>query len=102
MELLGKYLASSLLNGYLMGVNFSPVFIKLLYENDVDFDDLMLVVPSAEAERYKYLLKIDDSELEDMELYFTAIVNRRKGIEVELIENGKEVRVTKANVKEYL
>ena len=33
MELLGKYLANSFLNGYLIGVNFSPIFVKLLYED---------------------------------------------------------------------
>ena len=45
MELLGKYLANSILNTYLIGVNFSPVFIKLLYEDEVNFDDLLAVVP---------------------------------------------------------
>ena len=32
MNLFGKWLANSILNSYLIGINFSPVFIKLLYE----------------------------------------------------------------------
>lgn len=44
MELLGKYLANAILNTYLIGVNFSPVFIKLLYEDPVTFDDLLTVI----------------------------------------------------------
>lgn len=35
MNLFGKYLANSISNNYLMGVSFSPVFIKLLYEDPV-------------------------------------------------------------------
>lgn len=56
MTLFGKYLANSFSNGYLIGVSFSPVFIKLLYEDPVNFDDLMTLVSKEEAERYKYLL----------------------------------------------
>ena len=41
MELFGKYLANSILNGYLIGVNFSPVFVKLFYRDPIDFEDLL-------------------------------------------------------------
>ena len=60
MTLFGKYLANSFSNGYLIGVSFSPVFIKLLYEDPVNFDDLMTLVAKEEAERYKYLLELGD------------------------------------------
>lgn len=46
MELWGKYLANSLLNSYLIGVSFSPVFIKLLYEQSIDYEDLLSVLPA--------------------------------------------------------
>ncbi len=44
MELFGKFVANSILNTYLVGVNFSPAFIKLLCNDPVDFDDLLAVV----------------------------------------------------------
>lgn len=37
MNLFGKYLANSLINGYLIGINFSPTFIKLLYNDPITF-----------------------------------------------------------------
>ncbi len=55
MELFGKYLANSILNSYLIGVNFSTVFIKLLYQDPIDFDDLLAVISEEEGKRYKYL-----------------------------------------------
>ncbi len=45
MELFGKFLANSILNSYLIGINFSPVFVKMLYNDSVDFEDLLEVVP---------------------------------------------------------
>ena len=45
MELFGKFLANSILNSYLIGINFSPVFVKMLYNDPVDFEDLLEVVP---------------------------------------------------------
>lgn len=59
MELLGKYLANSILNSYLIGVNFSPVFVKMLYGEEITYQDLFDVLPKEEAERYKYLLKAE-------------------------------------------
>ena len=47
MELWGKYLSNSILNGYLIGINFSPVFIKLLYEQAVNYEDLFSILPPA-------------------------------------------------------
>lgn len=45
MELFGKFLANSILNNYLIGINFSPVFVKMLYNDPIDFDDLLEVLP---------------------------------------------------------
>jgi hypothetical protein len=56
MELWGKYLANSFLNSYLIGVSFSPVFVKLLYEQSIDFEDLLSVLPQEERKQYEYLL----------------------------------------------
>ena len=41
----GKLLANSFLNSYLIGINFSPTFVKLLYEDPITFDDMLAVLP---------------------------------------------------------
>ena len=41
-------------------------------------------------------------DLEDACLFFTTIVDKKKGTEIELKEGGKEIPVTKDNVNEYL
>lgn len=45
MSLFGKYLANSFLNGYLIGINFSTTFVKLLYEDTITFEDMLTVLP---------------------------------------------------------
>jgi len=45
MELWGKYMANSFLNSYLVGISFSPVFIKLLYDHPITYEDLLDVLP---------------------------------------------------------
>lgn len=44
MNLFGQYLANSIINGYLIGINFSNTFIKLLYEDPITFDDILSVL----------------------------------------------------------
>lgn len=41
MVLFGKLLANSIINNQLVGINFSSVFIKLLYGQNISFDDLL-------------------------------------------------------------
>lgn len=43
MEVWGKYLANSFLNSYLIGVSFSPVFVKMLYGAPISYEDLLEV-----------------------------------------------------------
>lgn len=44
MNLFGQYLANSLINGYLIGINFSNTFVKMLYEDPITFDDMLSVL----------------------------------------------------------
>lgn len=37
MSLWGKYIANSFLNSYLIGINFSPVFMKLVIDQAIDY-----------------------------------------------------------------
>lgn len=80
MELWGKYLANSFLNSYLIGVSFSPVFVKLLYEQSIDYEDLLSVLPQEERKQYEYLLTASAEDFEDLDLYFTVIVDKKKCI----------------------
>lgn len=41
MEVWGKYLANSFLNTYLIGITFSPVFVKMLYGIPITYEDLL-------------------------------------------------------------
>lgn len=45
MTLFGKFLANSLINSYLIGINFSPTFVKLLYQDPITFEDMLAVLP---------------------------------------------------------
>lgn len=45
MKLFGSFLANSFINGYLIGVNFSTTFIKLLYDDPITFEDVLSVLP---------------------------------------------------------
>ena len=56
MQLFGKYLANSFMNGYLIGINYSPTFVKLLYNDELTFDDVLSVLPKEEATRYQFLI----------------------------------------------
>ncbi len=80
MELFGKYLANSLLNNYLLGISFSTTFVKMLYEQQTSFEDLLAVLTPEERRQYEYLLKASPEEFEDMDLYFTAMVDKKKCI----------------------
>ena len=45
MEAWGKYVANSILNSYLLGINFSPVFIKMVYGEEIDYRDMLDIYP---------------------------------------------------------
>ena len=56
MEVWGKYLANAFLNTYLIGMAFSPVFVKMLYEQSITYEDLLEVSDEDERKRYSYIL----------------------------------------------
>jgi hypothetical protein len=99
MKTFGKFLASSILNNYLIGIDFADSFVKALYGESIEFTDLKDLVSAEEFNRYEHLLKTKDSEFEDMLLDFTLFEN---GKEMELQENGATRQVNSSNVMEYL
>lgn len=51
-----------------------------------------------EKKQYSYLLKASPEEFEDLCLFFTAVVDKKKGIEAELKPGGKDIEVNAENV----
>lgn len=72
MKTFGKFLASSILNNYLIGIDFADSFVKALYGETISFNDLKDLVGGDEFSRYEHMLKATDSELEDMMVDFTV------------------------------
>ena len=59
---------------------FSPVFVKLIYEQSIDYEDLLNVLPIEEKKQYEYLLKASPEDFEDLDLYFTVMIDKKKCI----------------------
>jgi hypothetical protein len=58
MKIFGKFIANSILNNYLVGIDFADSFIKTLYDEPIEFSDLKELTPAEEYSRYEYLLKV--------------------------------------------
>ena len=59
---------------------FSPVLVKLLYEQSIDYEDLLTVLPIEQKKQYEYLLKASPDDFEDLDLYFTVMIDKKKCI----------------------
>jgi hypothetical protein len=55
-----------MMNNYLIGINFSPTFVKLVYNDDITLDDMLSVLPKEEATRYEFLMNADADYIEDL------------------------------------
>lgn len=54
---------------------------------------MLSVLSHEDALKYKYLMNAD-SDIEDLEIYFSYIFNRKKG-EIDMIPDGRNIQVTK-------
>lgn len=98
---LGAILGKACYEGILLDVPLAGFFLSSLKGRHVEFNDLTTLDP--ELYRNLVSLKRYDGNVEDLCLYFTAI--DRSGMEdteIELIPNGSNTVVTKANVPRYL
>lgn len=57
MKVFGKLMANSILNNYLIGIEFADAFIKALYGKEIEFADMKDLVPTNEYSRYEMLTK---------------------------------------------
>lgn len=108
---LGIFVARSMLDNRILDFNFSRVFFELAHRRcrtksdkipveDIESELKLLALVDnrlASSLRYLYNNKDKATELEHMTLTFTL-----PGLDLELVENGKEVYVSSKNVEEYI
>ncbi len=97
-KLFGKYTANSILNSSSIGINFSLSFVKLIYNYPVQFEDLLAILPLEERKNYENIRKPEAQKFQDLDLYFTAVVDKRNRIQHQLKPDGASIRVDKSNI----
>ncbi|KAJ4721951.1 E3 ubiquitin-protein ligase UPL6-like protein [Melia azedarach] len=98
---LGTLLAKAMFEGILVDIPFATFFLSKLKQKYNYLNDL----PSLDPELYRHLifLKHYEGDISELELYF-VIVNNEYGeqTEEELIQGGKNIRVTNENVITFI
>jgi len=97
---LGRMLGKAVYDGILVELPLAHFFLKKFQNQLCDLHDL----PSLDPDVYSNLIKLRSQDnVADMELHFTITDNISGGNEeVELKPNGKQIRVTRDNVIEYI
>jgi E3 ubiquitin-protein ligase HUWE1 len=95
----GQFLAKALFDKIPINTRINPILLRrIVGRNLLTIDDLKLYDPQIHFS-VKFMADDPSVNFEDEEFYFTLM--NSDGQEIELIENGKEVRVTQANRKQY-
>ncbi|CAK4134982.1 unnamed protein product [Aphanomyces euteiches] len=96
----GRFIGRALLDGQMLPMHFSPVLFKLLLGIPVTMDDVESLDPTIYSS-LRYLL--DNEDVENLCLTFSATEHLGESVvEVDLIENGRDIPVTDANKHEYV
>jgi len=96
----GILLANSIRFSQIIGVEFDEGFIKAFYgENVVKFEDLSGVLDSQTYKNYESMRNMADYELTQLHQDFTVV---NAGVTFELKEDGRNHKVSKNNLEEYL
>mmetsp|Transcript_2436 Transcript_2436/g.3544 ORF Transcript_2436/g.3544 Transcript_2436/m.3544 type:complete len:992 (-) Transcript_2436:162-3137(-) len=110
--ILGRLVGLAIFKRVPIALRFHPAFCKLILNCGElykwTFDD----IKELDEQLYKYKVKyILDNPVEGLDLYFTDVLDDRSGSDfhiegageqVDLIENGSEVKVTEENKEEYV
>mmetsp|Transcript_3231 Transcript_3231/g.6343 ORF Transcript_3231/g.6343 Transcript_3231/m.6343 type:complete len:1014 (-) Transcript_3231:129-3170(-) len=110
--ILGRLVGLAIFKRVPMALRFHPQFCKLIL-NGGDLpqwthEDIKELDPDLYRYKVNYIL---ENPVEDLDLYFTDVLDDRSGSDlriegaeeqVDLIENGSEVRITEDNKKEYV
>ena len=102
-EFIGKLMILAISSGETLNLNFHPIIWKSLLENQISFKDY----ESVDYYFFKMinqlkdgLVKNDKNLIDYLDLNF--VIQNSGGKDVELIKNGKEIKVTLNNVKQYI
>ena len=107
-EFLGKLMASSIATGEALYLNLHPIIWKSILNQDItlyDYESIDYYFYTI-INQLEYINKITNKEerqkkLEDyQELYF--IIKNSNDIDIELKPNGRDIKVTADNLKEYI
>jgi hypothetical protein len=80
MKIFGKFIANSIIqlpNNYLIGVDFALPFVKAIFGEELEFDDIREILDPAEFARYKSMLELKPDDFQAMMLDFTMQLNGR-------------------------
>ncbi|CAD8112133.1 unnamed protein product [Paramecium sonneborni] len=97
--LFGKLIANSIANGYLIGIDIISPFWKVVYDEKIVFEDLILIWDKQTYSNYANLRQMSSESFEALYLDFTYQLGNST---IELIPNGSTMAVTSKNVNEYL
>lgn len=104
LEFIGALIGMSVRSGILMGLNLPAFFWKQLTDEEVTLRDLKEIdsmTVSILDDLKNVSTKMSEEEfLTGYELYMTTILSN--GEEVELVPNGKSIRVNFSNLNEYI
>jgi len=95
MQYLGALIANSIKYKGLIGVDFATAFVKALYGESIEFEDLEEVLDKTAYNNYKSMTNMTEEEIKGLDLRFNMKSD-------ELIPGGSEKVVDKSNVNEYL
>ena len=102
---IGKLLALAISTGETLNLNFHPIIWKSLLENNITFEEFETIdinFYNLIANQLKEGLSKDNKKelIESYDLYFNIQGLNEK--EIELIENGKNIKVTSDNVERFI
>ncbi|CAK91166.1 unnamed protein product (macronuclear) [Paramecium tetraurelia] len=97
--LFGKLIANAIANGYLIGIDIISPFWKVVYDEKIVFEDLVLIWDKQTYSNYANLKSMSPETIESLYLDFTYQIGNST---IDLIPNGSVMPVTSNNVHQYL
>ena len=102
---IGKLMASAISSGELLDLNIHPILWKFILGNEITFDDTetldcLFFKMIMDLEKYVGNSAMERSFENSFDLYFTF--KNANNEEIELIPNGKEVKVTVENLAKFI
>ena len=100
-EFIGKMMAMSISSGEALNLNLHPIIWKSILENEISFEEYKTI-------DYSFFNSINELEKQYREkdsnlfLDFYFVIQNSNDSNIELIEKGKEIKVTQDNLEKYI